>query len=154
MKWNRRPARVFAMELLYAMEMTKQPVGECVGGILNSLREASGKELLPEMKRYGMSLVDLVQEHRAELDSIISEHSENWDLDRMANLDRIILYIALTEIAHESDVPVKVAIEEAVQISKKFSTEGSCRFINGILDRYSKNRGILSSCEKNAEETR
>lgn len=147
---SRRLARVFALKLLYAMEITKQPVGECVGGILDSLREVSDKELPVQMKRYGMSLVDLIQEHRSELDAIISERAEGWDLDRMATLDKIVLYIALTELQYESDIPVKVAIEEAVQISKKYSTKDSPRFINGILNQYSRNKGILSS-DDNAE---
>ena len=93
---SKRSARVFAMELLYAMELTKQPVGKCVDGILDSMRAASKKELAAEMKRYGMSLVDLIQEHRAELDALLEEYSQGWSLDRLAILDRLLLYIALT----------------------------------------------------------
>ncbi len=140
---NRRSARVFAMELLYSMEITKHPIGDCVEGVLASIKEAAKKELPAEMKRYGMSLVDLVQEHRAELEAIIAEKSHGWDLDRMAVLDKIILCIALTELQHEPDVPVKVVLEEAVQISNKFSTKDSSRFINGILNQYARDKGML-----------
>lgn len=140
---SKRAARVFAMELLYAMEITGQPVGKCVEGVLGSIREASGKELPAEMKRYGMSLVDLVQEHRAILDEIISDLSKGWDLDRLALLDKIILYISLTEIQYEPEIPVKVAIGEAVQIANKFSTENSYRFINGILNQFARSKGML-----------
>ena len=122
---SKRSARVFAMELLYAMELTKQPVGKCVDGILDSMRAASKKELAAEMKRYGMSLVDLIQEHRAELDALLEEYSQGWSLDRLAILDRLLLYIALTELQYKPDVPVKVVINEAVEIANKFSTENS-----------------------------
>ena len=142
---SKRSARVFAMELLYAMELTKQPVGKCVDGILDSMRAASKKELAAEMKRYGMSLVDLIQEHRAELDALLEEFSQGWSLDRLAILDRLLLYIALTELQYKPDVPVKVVINEAVEIANKFSTENSSRFINGILNQFARSKGMLAS---------
>ncbi|WP_308601998.1 transcription antitermination factor NusB [uncultured Fibrobacter sp.] len=142
---SKRSARVFAMELLYAMELTKQPVGKCVDGILDSMRVASKKELAAEMKRYGMSLVDLIQEHRAELDVLLEEYSQGWSLDRLAILDRLLLYIALTELQYKPDVPVKVVINEAVEIANKFSTENSSRFINGILNQFARSKGMLAS---------
>ena len=138
---------MFAMELLYSMEITKQPVGNCVDGVLMSMKEAMKKELPAEMKRYGMSLVDLIQEHRAELDAIIAEKAQGLDLDRMATLDKIILCIALTELQYQPDVPVKVVLEEAVQIANKFSTEDSSRFINGILNQYARDKGMLAKNE-------
>ena len=142
---SKRSARVFAMELLYAMELTKQPVGKCVDGILDSMRAASKKELAAEMKRYGMSMVDLIQEHRAELDALLEEYSQGWSLDRLAILDRLLLYIALTELQYKPDVPVKVVINEAVEIANKFSTENSSRFINGILNQFARSKGMLAS---------
>ena len=142
---SKRSARVFAMELLYAMELTKQPLGKCVDGILDSMRAASKKELAAEMKRYGMSLVDLIQEHRAELDALLEEYSQGWSLDRLAILDRLLLYIALTELQYKPDVPVKVVINEAVEIANKFSTENSSRFINGILNQFARSKGMLAS---------
>ena len=142
---SKRSARVFAMELLYAMDLTKQPVGKCVDGILDTMRAASKKELAAEMKRYGMSLVDLIQEHRAELDALLEEYSQGWSLDRLAILDRLLLYIALTELQYKPDVPVKVVINEAVEIANKFSTENSSRFINGILNQFARSKGMLAS---------
>ncbi len=149
---SKRPARVFAMQLLYAMEITGQPVGKCVDGILASIREASKRELPAEMKRYGMSLVDLIQEHRAELDAVISERAIGWDLDRLASLDKIILYIGLTELQYEPEVPVKVTISEAVQIANKYSTENSYRFVNGILNQFARSKGMLASGDKPEED--
>ncbi|MBP5247203.1 MAG: transcription antitermination factor NusB [Fibrobacter sp.] len=149
---NRRSARVFAMELLYSMEITMHSVGDCVEGVLASIKEASKKELPAEMKRYGMSLVDLVQEHRAEFEEIIKTTAHDWDLDRMALLDRIILCLALAELQYEPDVPVKVVLEEAVQISNKFSTESSSRFINGILNQYARDKGMLAKGDRSEEK--
>ena len=103
------------------------------------------KELAAEMKRYGMSLVDLIQEHRAELDALLEEYSQGWSLDRLAILDRLLLYIALTELQYKPDVPVKVVINEAVEIANKFSTENSSRFINGILNQFARSKGMLAS---------
>ena len=142
---SKRSARVFFIFFLYAMELTKQPVGKCVDGILDSMRAASKKELAAEMKRYGMSLVDLIQEHRAELDALLEEYSQGWSLDRLAILDRLLLYIALTELQYKPDVPVKVVINEAVEIANKFSTENSSRFINGILNQFARSKGMLAS---------
>ncbi len=133
------------MVLLYARELIKQPVGKCVDGSLDSMRAASKKELAAEMKRYGMSLVDLIQEHRAELDALLEEYSQGWSLDRLAILDRLLLYIALPELQYKPDVPVKVVINEAVEIANKFSTENSSRFINGILNQFARSKGMLAS---------
>lgn len=149
---NRRSARVFAMELLYSMEITKHTVGDCIEGVLASIKEATKKELPAEMKGYGMSLVDLVQEHRAELENTISEKAHGWDLDRMALLDRIILCIALTELQYKPDVPVKVVLEEAVQISNKFSTADSSRFINGILNQFARDKGMLAKSDRSEDK--
>lgn len=141
---SRRAARIFALQLLYAAEITKQPVGSCLESVLANIREANGKELSAEMKRYGMSVVDLILEHRTELDSEISNRLKDWDFGRLALLDKIILYIALTELQYEIDVPVRVAIREAVQIADKYSTEKSYQFVNGILHQFAKDKGMFS----------
>ncbi|MBI2928964.1 MAG: transcription antitermination factor NusB [Verrucomicrobia bacterium] len=74
-------------------------------------------------------------EHRAELDALIKKHAKNWDLHRMAAVDRNILRLAAYEMLHRDDIPPVVSINEAVDIAKKFSTEDSGRFVNGILDK-------------------
>ena len=87
----------------------------------------------------------MIQEHRAELDALLEEYSQGWSLDRLAILDRLLLYIALTELQYKPDVPVKVVINEAVEIANKFSTENSSRFINGILNQFARSKGMLAS---------
>jgi len=142
---SKRPSRVFAMQLLYAMELTSGTPGECLPGILQS------QPIQDEMKKYGMSLVDLVLEHRKELNEAIEGLSHSWKIDRMPILDKIIMEVALIELLHKNDVPVKVVIQEAVQIANKFSTDDSARFINGLLDVYAKSHQMFMD-KKSREE--
>jgi transcription antitermination protein NusB len=74
-------------------------------------------------------------EHRDEADEIIKKHAKNWDLHRMAAVDRNILRLAIFEMLHRDDIPPVVSINEAVDIAKKFSTQDSGKFVNGILDK-------------------
>src|SRR5271157_3327057 len=87
-------------------------------------------------------LIRGVVEHRTELDARIKQHAENWDLHRMAVVDRNILRLAIYEMLHREDIPPVVSINEAVDIAKKFSTEDSGKFVNGILDKV---RGEIRS---------
>jgi len=79
-------------------------------------------------------LIRGVLEHRAELDKKISEHAQNWDIHRIAVVDRNVLRLAIYEMLHRDDIPPVVSINEAVDIAKKFSTRDSGKFVNGILD--------------------
>ncbi len=74
-------------------------------------------------------------EHRDEADEIISRHARNWELHRIAAVDRNILRLAIYEMMHREDIPPVVSINEAVDIAKKFSTQDSGKFVNGILDK-------------------
>lgn len=74
-------------------------------------------------------------EHRDEIDKIIQHHAKNWDLHRMAVVDRNVLRLAAYEMLHREDIPPVVSINEAVDIAKKFSTPDSGKFVNGILDK-------------------
>lgn len=132
-----RPARVFAMQLLYAMEISGQTVAQALPGVLEA------QEIRDNQKKYGMKLVDLVQEHRADLDESIKASAAHWELDRMASLDRILLRIAMVELTYIPEVPMKVAISEAVQIAAKFSTDSSSSFVNGLLTGFLQSRGIV-----------
>jgi N utilization substance protein B len=74
-------------------------------------------------------------EHREEADEIIKRHAKNWDLHRIAAVDRNILRLAIYEMLHRDDIPPIVSINEAVDVAKKFSTQDSGKFVNGILDK-------------------
>jgi N utilization substance protein B len=73
--------------------------------------------------------------HRDEIDEVIRKHAKNWDLHRMAAVDRNILRLAIYEMLHRGDIPPVVSINEAIEIAKKFSTQDSGKFVNGILDK-------------------
>jgi N utilization substance protein B len=74
-------------------------------------------------------------EHRDEADAVIVKHAKNWELHRIAAVDRNILRLAIYEMLHREDIPPVVSINEAVDIAKKFSTQDSGKFVNGILDK-------------------
>lgn len=74
-------------------------------------------------------------EHRNECDEVIKKHAKNWDLHRIATVDRNIMRLAIYEMMHRDDIPPVVSINEAVDIAKKFSTQDSGKFVNGILDK-------------------
>lgn len=88
--------------------------------------------------KFARDLIQFVLENNAWADNMISEIAENWKLERIAAIDRIILKMALVELKIVVDTPAKVVINEAIELAKEYSTFESSRFINGILDRYLK----------------
>ena len=84
---------------------------------------------------FGNDLITGVIERRQELDGIIQKHAKNWDLHRMAVVDRNVMRLAIFEMCFRDDIPPVVSINEAVDIAKKFSTQDSGKFVNGILDK-------------------
>ena len=88
-----------------------------------------------EITNFARELVTGVLDNREQLDSILSEASEHWKLDQMAKVDRVILRIAVYEIAIDRKVPTKAAINESIELAKTFSGDDAGRFVNGILGR-------------------
>ena len=88
-----------------------------------------------EVRLFGDPLIRGVLKHLKEVDETIAEQVKNWDMDRIAKVDRNILRLAIHEMLHRDDIPPVVSINEAIDIAKKFSTEKSGRFVNGILDK-------------------
>lgn len=87
------------------------------------------------MRLFAEPLIRGTLEHRAEADELITKHVQNWELHRLAAVDRNILRLAIYEMLHREDIPPVVSINEAVDIAKKFSTQDSGKFVNGILDK-------------------
>lgn len=87
------------------------------------------------MRLFAEPLIRGALEHRDEADEIIKKHAKNWELHRIAAVDRNILRLAIYEMLHRDDIPPVVSINEAVDIAKKFSTQDSGKFVNGILDK-------------------
>ncbi len=131
---SRSRCRQWALQLLYQAEY----VGHRQGEIIRFYRHFQEHG---ESPAYLVKLVEGVTAHQEELDALIRQNSEHWRLERMAAVDRNILRLALYELLHEPDVPAKVVINEAVELAKRYGSEESGSFINGILDQVRQNAG-------------
>ena len=107
--------------------------GAATWGVTTELPPPSPDEA--EMRRFAEPLIRGTLEHRDEADGVIKKHAINWELHRIAAVDRNILRLAIYEMLHRDDIPPVVSINEAVDIAKKFSTQDSGKFVNGILDK-------------------
>tara|TARA_Y100000768_G_scaffold64396_1_gene44443 strand:+ start:8847 stop:9287 length:441 start_codon:yes stop_codon:yes gene_type:complete len=139
---QKRKARIFALKMAYAYEMTNQD-GSLVHNninIDNSLNEQSD-----DVASYSKKIVNTCVENIKDIDSLITSKSANWDINRIAFIDKIIIRLALTEMIYFDEVPPKVSIVEAVEISKEFSTKDSSSFINGILDSIYNENNMAAS---------
>jgi transcription antitermination protein NusB len=87
------------------------------------------------LRLFAEPLIRGTLEHRDQIDEVIKKHARNWDLHRMAVVDRNVLRLAIYEMLYRDDIPPVVSINEAVDVAKKFSTEDSGKFVNGILDK-------------------
>jgi transcription antitermination factor NusB len=102
-------------------------------------REAPGE---PELQAFARQLLEGTLRMRARIDEIISAAAQNWNLKRMALVDRNILRMAVYEMLYAEDIPAKVSINEAIEMGKRYSTQQSGSFINGILDRIRREQGL------------
>lgn len=114
------------MQTLFQMNMSEQDLGF----LLEAATEA--EQFLPETVDFARQIVEGVHQNMAEIDRMISEKSIGWSLERITNVDRAILRMAIYELVHIK-TPASVVINEAVNLAKKFSTAESSKFINGIL---------------------
>ena len=85
-------------------------------------------------KDFANNLIDRTLKHTNELDEMIKERVSNWEINRIALIDRILIRIGICELLYFPDIPPKVSINESIEIAKEYSTAGSAKFINGILD--------------------
>lgn len=126
---KRRRSREFALQVLYQIEITKQNALQAMGQLREHFFTEEGED------EFARRIIQGVTEHRKEIDQMIEERSEHWRLDRMTIIDRNILRMAIFELLHCNDVPPKVTLNEAIDLGKRFGSEESGSFINGILDR-------------------
>lgn len=129
---SRRQERRLAIEILFQADVTGNDGRSALAGWI-----ASGREV-PDFTR---ELVESVTDHLAELDATIGAHSEGWSVDRMASVDRTVLRVATYELLFDRELPVGVAIDEAVRAAKDLSTDDSGRFVNGVLGKIADERG-------------
>ena len=95
-----------------------------------------------EVKNYAITIAEYFQKHHKEVDEIIQKYAKNWDLERLVKMDKDILRIALVELLYIKDAPMKVVVDEAMELAKKYSTDDSTSFINGILAKVIVDYGI------------
>jgi N utilization substance protein B len=128
----RRTARERALQALYHMEMSEGGPSDALDAAW-AAADNEGKE--PESQKFAIDAVSGVRDNLNEIDELIQKHSHNWRLDRMSRIDRNVLRLGVWELKFRTDIPLKVSINEAVELGKKFGTEESSSFINGLLDR-------------------
>jgi N utilization substance protein B len=129
---GRRKARAYALQVLFARDLQG---GTDVGTALAEYNISFDLDVDDAAKAFARELVTATVNHHASLDETIGSASKNWRLERMSRVDRNILRLATCELAHFPQTPVKVAINEAVELAKRFGAAESAAFVNGILDR-------------------
>ncbi|MDP3722045.1 MAG: transcription antitermination factor NusB [Candidatus Omnitrophota bacterium] len=129
---KRTKSREYALQLLYQMDIRPDDPRQ----ILEEFWGLCGP--LEDVKAFANQLVTGTKDHLAAIDALITQHAANWDLKRMAVIDRNILRLGVYELLHMNDVPPKVCINEAIELAKRFGDAESSKFINGILDAVHK----------------
>ncbi len=130
----RRTARERALQALFYLEQdaAKSPT-EAVQAAFSASDDEGPED--PASRAFALELVDGVKVHQQALDAHLDGVSHNWRLDRMQRIDRNILRLGAFELSQRKDIPKNVTLNEAVELGKKFGTEESAAFINGLLDR-------------------
>jgi N utilization substance protein B len=153
MTLRRRLVREKAMQALYAHEISREPIDAILATIVAPLIKE------PETFEFAKRLILKVVESSDEIDALITKQVEHWEFNRLAVIDKIILRIGICELLYFEDIPPKVSINEAIEIARRYSTEKSDKFVNGVLDsvleQLKKNgrlkktgRGLLTSSTK------
>jgi transcription antitermination factor NusB len=134
---SRRKAREIALEALYRVELANDNIEAILKDIL------SRSKLKLDARNYAKRLTKETTAHLPEIDKIIKEVAENWEFSRIAIIDKNILRFAICEILYFDDIPPKVSLDEAIEIAKKYSTQNSGRFVNGVLDKVIKVHNLI-----------
>jgi N utilization substance protein B len=153
MSTRRRQIREKVLQGLYAFELSHEPVELILDTIVGGLKKE------PEIFDLAKTLFLKVIETKDEIDVLIKSRVANWEFSRLAVIDKIILRISICELLYFDDIPPKVSINEAIEIARRYSTEKSDKFVNGVLDsilddlkksgRINKTgRGLLESSTK------
>ena len=130
---RRTLAREHALKILYQFDITKRPMDAVIESYWKA-EESKDEEIIT----YASSLVKGINQHLDIIDNKIAEYATNWQLKRMAIIDRNVMRIGVFELKYTSDIPPKVAINEAVELVKKHGDLESSKFVNGILDKIHK----------------
>ena len=126
-RFKRRTVREKTLQILYAYTMNKESLSALIDGMLSDVPDKADRD-------YANDLVNRVIIHKDELDKMIKEMVDNWEMNRIALIDKLLLRMGICELLYFPDIPPKVSINEVIEIAKIYSTAGSGKFINGILD--------------------
>lgn len=126
-KFLRRTLREKSLQVLYAFELNPDALTASMEGILSDIPLSADKE-------FSRNLINKVIINKTELDDQIRKRVTNWEMDRIALIDKLLLRMGIAELLYFPDIPPKVTINEVIEIAKDYSTSNSGKFINGILD--------------------
>jgi N utilization substance protein B len=140
---SRTKARECALQALYQLDTSGGSATDVLAGLW-----AHFEPVDDDTKAFAEALVRGAQREQQVIDELIQRTSTNWKLERMARVDRNILRLAVYEILKRADVPVKVTLNEAIELSKKYGSEESSAFVNGILDRIANSAGLPGQVPK------
>jgi len=135
---SRSKAREAVLQALYQMDVTGAARDDCAERVARG--EDDGEELTGAAYAYFKTLFYAITERRDELDKMIELFSNNWSVGRMTVVDRNVLRLAAHELSRPDEIPFKVVIDEAVELAKRFGTEDSSAFVNGILDKLAREK--------------
>jgi N utilization substance protein B len=130
---KRHKAREYAFQILYRYDVGNEEPELVIKEIVE------GKKLSLEIQTFLRQLVNTALKNLKEIDLILSKTLKHWSLERLTNVDRAILRLGSTELLYFKETPPKVAIDEAIELAKKYGTENSAGFVNGVLDAVYKN---------------
>ena len=136
---KRTKAREYTLKILYQAEMTRRQISLTAENFWNQ-----GDLADRTVREFAQRLTSGVEQHLKEIDDKISLYATNWQLKRMAVIDRNVLRIGTFELLHTGDIPPKVSINEAVELAKKYGDLESSKFVNGILDKIHKTEVVTS----------
>ena len=128
---RRTKSRERALQALYQIDVAATDLDEALARFWPSFEPVER-----EVREGAEELVRGVARHRREIDEAIEQVSTNWRMDRMAKVDRNVLRLAVFELRWRTDVPVKVCINEAIELGKKYGAESTGAFVNGVLDKF------------------
>ncbi|OGR85313.1 MAG: transcription antitermination factor NusB [Elusimicrobia bacterium RIFCSPLOWO2_01_FULL_54_10] len=135
---SRREGREMALQVLYLSETCNMSLEDALTATLSETGAESS------VKKFASHLAAGVNENKPRIDELLVKYAQNWDLKRMAAVDRNILRLSTYEILFDTDTPLSVIIDEAIEVAKTFSTDDSGKFVNGILDKIKSERASAS----------
>lgn len=130
---KRTKARECALKVLYQIDITKDDYNNCLQDFWRNEKDVDNSII-----EFANQLVRGTTENLQKIDKVIRDYATNWNIERMAVVDRNVLRLATYELLYLEDIPPKVSINEAVDIAKKYGDRDSGKFVNGVLDRISK----------------